>query len=293
MGADVSCSQSGGKRSLQYESPVAGQKQLSERYGYWTAKIGDLSFQASLALIAANWAVFSGDLENHSFAVASVLIALLSVVASLAGAAYLAALHFKAFDLSQKRKADWLRQWEESDHHTSTWPFNASIIRGGVCLTLVRLGLPILAGFFLLLAVVSKSAMPVETLGGHWDFFSKSSAGGSSRSSLWFTRRLTPTCLPGAWYRASSIGLPIDLVGNSAYRFISGNLEVLSYSPNCESYVLYQGRLGEFDFKGTYVRYEAGGFEEGSVRGLKRRSVAAKRTEGVDKELFWISAKDR
>lgn len=147
-------------RPRQYASAADGQKVLGSKYDYWTAKVGDLSFQASFALVAANWAVFAPNIKSSVLSVLSVLIAVLAAVVSLIGAARLAKLHYEQFYSAENDREKWQQGWAASERSKSQWPFNEDIINAGATLGVARVWLPIASAVLFALAIVSSWTAP-------------------------------------------------------------------------------------------------------------------------------------
>lgn len=140
-------------QSRAYESPAAGLQALQSDYKYWTGRITDLSFQSCLGLIAANWALHSdhGALMANKFAVASVLLALLALLASLVGSFLIARATYEEFYFGTENPEEWRSRWEAAERIPSEWPYTHKITSLGRNLTLVKVWTPVASGVLFVL----------------------------------------------------------------------------------------------------------------------------------------------
>lgn len=141
-----------------YVTAAEGQRQLESEYIYWTGKITDHSFQASIALIAANWAVHSGansSVISNGWAVASIVVALLAILTSLGGALWMARLHYDIFYEAERDKTRWQKRWEASERIESEWPYSDCIKTSGKWLARCKVWLPLSSGLLFVIGAVS------------------------------------------------------------------------------------------------------------------------------------------
>ena len=78
-----------------YETPSDALKAVHEDYHYWTGKLTESSFELSVAVIGANWAVFgslAGILDNLC-AQASISTVIVGLGINLVGAKWLGEMH--------------------------------------------------------------------------------------------------------------------------------------------------------------------------------------------------------
>lgn len=113
-----------------YSSAAEGLKALEESYNYWTGRITDLTFQTSLALIAANWALISG-LHLNPFArncmILSIGIAVIYLLTGLGGAWWMAKLHRDQFVSAEENREIWQSEWLQAEKADSKWPYTEVI----------------------------------------------------------------------------------------------------------------------------------------------------------------------
>ncbi len=138
---------------LAYETSGAAKKTLVQDYQYWSGRITDTSFQLSLALLGANWAVFgtvSGILQNP-WARLSILSVVLCLGINLVGARFMSELHRRRFDYAERDSARWQQEFEQTKDHLNPWPFTRRIEMLGRALREAKTWLPVLgAGLFAL-----------------------------------------------------------------------------------------------------------------------------------------------
>lgn len=140
-----------------YENPAEGLKALEASYEYWTSKITEVSFQCCIALIAANWAVHSksGALLDNSWAVASVVAALATVLVSLVGALAISERAHSEFYVAVGNRKAWTARWEASERIDSEWPFTKTLGTMGRTFTWMKAILPVVSGALFLVGTLS------------------------------------------------------------------------------------------------------------------------------------------
>lgn len=138
-----------------YQSAAEGQKALQSRYEYWTAKINEHSFQVSISLIAANWAVHSSSVSGSVLAVFSIAFALLTLLLSLGGALGMSLLHYSAFYDSVKNNSKWNERWKDAERNqASPWPFTHGIISLGIWIAWLKVIIPCVSAILFLLGAI-------------------------------------------------------------------------------------------------------------------------------------------
>jgi hypothetical protein len=133
---------------LTYESPGAALRAVREEFHYWSGRITDHSFQLSLAVIAANWAVFSsveGILKN-AWARWSILSVLLCLAINLVGARRMSELHRTRFAYAEADQERWRKDFELTKGKVDPWPFTLEIERLGAFMRECKTWLPIIGG---------------------------------------------------------------------------------------------------------------------------------------------------
>jgi hypothetical protein len=116
------------------------------------------------------------------------------------------------------------------------------------------------------------TASPVESaaVNGTWDFV-VTGKDEPQRFSFDLTDSPADTCLSGNWYQARPLEAPRDQVSKPAYRFESGQLEILLSTELCDAYTSLIGTVTGSRFQGAHVSYGLfGSTEHGKVRGAQR-----------------------
>lgn len=137
-----------------YASPAEAAKEVRTDYLYWTGKLTDSSFELSVALIAANWAVFGERLVQNVWAKLSIFLVLLGLAISLLGAKRMSELHRVRMDYSEEAPERWRREYEAAHGQRVSWPFTDEIERLGFVLRLTKTWLPLAGGLLLLIGVL-------------------------------------------------------------------------------------------------------------------------------------------
>lgn len=118
----------------------------------------------------------------------------------------------------------------------------------------------------------SNAAAPAKAIAliGVWDFVVTGKAD-AQRYSFDLTDSPADTCLSGNWYMARSLAAPRGQVSKPAYRFESGQLEILLATELCDAYTSLIGTVSGSNFEGSHVSYGLfGSTEHGKVRGAQR-----------------------
>lgn len=139
-----------------YANPREALKAVKDDYHYWTGKLTESSFQLSLGVIAANWAVFSsvkGVLGNF-WAKISLSLVLLCLAINLLTAKYMGELHRKRVEYAESSLDRWRKEFSETlGGQGVPWPFTEKIENLGWLTRELKAWLPILAGLFFLIAL--------------------------------------------------------------------------------------------------------------------------------------------
>jgi hypothetical protein len=139
-----------------YTSSSDGLKAVRDDYLYWTGRLTDTSFQLSLALIAANWAVFGSvkDLLKAPWARASILLVILSLTLNLLGAKRMGELHRRRIDYAAADSERWEKECAAALGRRDPWPITKDIELTGQVLRELRTWLPFAAGIAFAIAVL-------------------------------------------------------------------------------------------------------------------------------------------
>jgi hypothetical protein len=129
-------------------------KAVQEAYHYWTGKLTESSFQLSLGVFAANWAVFgsvSGILSNP-WAKGSLFLVLLCLAINLFTAWYMGELHRKIVEHAESNLNTWKGEFSRTTGN-DPWPFTEKIENVGRWTRGLKALLPIAAGIVFLIAL--------------------------------------------------------------------------------------------------------------------------------------------
>jgi hypothetical protein len=131
---------SGRRPGALYASSDEALKAVKDDYLYWTGKLTDSSFELSLALIAANWAVFGTvqKILGNPWAKASLGLIIATLAISLAGAKYMGELHAQRVRYAAQDVDRWQKECGAAYGKTGPWPFTSEIERVGRCLREVK-----------------------------------------------------------------------------------------------------------------------------------------------------------
>lgn len=130
-------------------------KAVKDDYHYWTEKLTESSFQLSLAVIAANWAVFSKveKILSNVWAKSSLLLVLLCLAVNLLGAKRMGELHRKRVEYAESDSGRWGKEFSDTADKRDPWPFTNEIENLGRWMRELKAWLPIAAGLAFLIAL--------------------------------------------------------------------------------------------------------------------------------------------
>lgn len=139
-----------------YSNSGEGLKAVREDYHYWTGKLTESSFQLSLAVIAANWAVFGSvqRILDSCWAKSSLFLVIVNLAFSLLGAKWMGELHRERVDYAAEDLKRWEQECAAALGRRDPWPFTKKIERLGRILREVRTWLPLVAGAAFLVALL-------------------------------------------------------------------------------------------------------------------------------------------
>lgn len=154
-----------------YESAIKASQAVKERYEYWTGQLTGTSFQLSVALIAANWAVFgsSDKILRNWWAAASLLIVLAGLGISLWLTRSIGEALRDRVRYAESDPTRWETEFHETRGKAEPWPYDARIDALARCLRWLKLWAPVAAGALLAIAIAmgsaetSKSELPAVT----------------------------------------------------------------------------------------------------------------------------------
>jgi hypothetical protein len=145
---DVTPSPQSARGGALYANSSEGAKAVREDYLYWSGRLTDTSFQLSLAVIAANWAVFGSvqKLLGNAWAQTSLILVILSFALSVVGAKWMSELHRKQVDYAEQDLQRWDKECEASRGQRDPWPFTWKIEHLGRCMRELKMWLTLGAG---------------------------------------------------------------------------------------------------------------------------------------------------
>lgn len=130
-------------------------KAVRDDYLYWTGKLTEASFQLSVGIIAANWAVFGTKdaIIENLFSRGSISVVVLSLGISLIAAKVMGEAHLRIIEKAESDLDQWQRDFVTTLNTTSPWPFTVKIDRSGRFFRGCRLWFPLAGGLLFLLAL--------------------------------------------------------------------------------------------------------------------------------------------
>lgn len=148
--------QSASRGGALYSSSSDGLRAVREDYLYWTGRLTETSFQLSLALIAANWAVFGSvqQILGSFWAKLSLLLVVVSLGLSVVGAKWMSELHRERVDYAAENLERWEKECSAALGRRDPWPFTSKIEQVGRWMRELRLWLTVLAGVAFLVALL-------------------------------------------------------------------------------------------------------------------------------------------
>lgn len=143
------------RNSALYSSSTDGLKAVREDFLYWTGKLTESSFELSLALIAANWAVFGSvqRILNSVWAKSSLFLVILSLALNLVGARWMSELHGSRIEYAAENPTRWEKECAAAFGKVAPWPFTKTIERVGFVMRATKTWLPLIAGSLFLVAL--------------------------------------------------------------------------------------------------------------------------------------------
>jgi hypothetical protein len=131
-----------------FENPTAASADVREYYKGWTSRLTDRSFELSMALIAANWAVFGSlnQLMQNAYARASVAVVIGGLLLGLVGSWCMGEMLREQINYAESNAARWADEWEKTKGRKNPWPYTKDIDRLGSLLRIVRTFIPIVGG---------------------------------------------------------------------------------------------------------------------------------------------------
>lgn len=146
------------RRGALYRDSTEALQFVREDFNYWTGRLTDTSFQLSLGVLAANWAVFGSvrDLLANGWAKASVTLVIVGLGLNVIGAKVMGELHRKRVEYASENLARWEDECKAALGRSVPWPFTQEIVVVGRVLREVKACLPIVAGLLFVIAVLAR-----------------------------------------------------------------------------------------------------------------------------------------
>lgn len=144
------------KVGLLYESSSAALEAVNESYLYWTGNLTDTSFQLSIALLAANWAIFGSvnGMFGNQWSVVSVALVILGLALGVIGAKIIGEAARERIEYAESNAQRWNAEFNENLSSKGPWPFTTKIEISARALREVKLWFPLAAGISLLIGLV-------------------------------------------------------------------------------------------------------------------------------------------
>ncbi|MFT3783533.1 MAG: hypothetical protein QM790_16085 [Nibricoccus sp.] len=138
-----------------FETPAAALRDVRDLYNKWTANLTQRSFELSVGVIAANWAVLGKEAFNSSFwAKLSIVIVFSGLALTLFGTWHMARLLDYRVKNAEKNPANWKKGFDDSKGKVDPWPYTQKIEDLGSTLRLLKTFAPLLGGLFFVIAVI-------------------------------------------------------------------------------------------------------------------------------------------
>lgn len=137
-----------------YASPELALKAVTDDFLYWSGKLTDSSFQLSVAMIGANWAVFGSKILDNTWADLSVFAVLLSLGLNLLVTRLMTKLHRAQVGYAESDPARWRDEFARNTGKDSPYPFTKGIEDVGRVARELKTWLPMVSAFFFLLGVI-------------------------------------------------------------------------------------------------------------------------------------------
>ena len=139
-----------------YGTAESALKAVQDDYIYWTARLTDSSFQLSLALVGANWAVHGTvrAVLGSFWSKISILLVVIGLLVTLVGAKLMGEMHRRRVDYAEANPERWKAEFLQSSVGVNPWPFTREILDLGLFLRHAKLWLPIASGAAFVLALV-------------------------------------------------------------------------------------------------------------------------------------------
>ncbi len=138
-----------------YPTPAEATKAVQERYNYWTGKLNDVSLQLSLAVIAANWAVFktTDSVIRNCWSRTSIAIAIFGIGANLLATGWLGDALGDRVTYAESDLVRWESEYRINTGQKTAWPYTDQIVALAKSARRIRIWIPMAAGGFLLVGI--------------------------------------------------------------------------------------------------------------------------------------------
>jgi len=147
-----------------YADPHAALKAVHQDYLYWTGKLTESSFQMSVALIGANWAVF-GSLDRvleNVWSQVSIAVTIVGLGASLIGTMLMGEMHRFRVQYAEENPDRWSEEFKDTAGKIDPWPFTSAIEKLGSIIRWIRWLSPVIGGAFFIGALVFHGTAAAE-----------------------------------------------------------------------------------------------------------------------------------
>jgi hypothetical protein len=138
-----------------FNSPGDGAKELQEGFNAWCSILTKHSIEATLAIIAANWAVY-GNTEvilDNIWSKWSLIVAVTFLGLNLVGTGWMTFLYNKHRRYADENKIRWKNLYEEADNKTTPWPYTHLIQAVGSISRFLKVIMPFMATTFFIVSL--------------------------------------------------------------------------------------------------------------------------------------------
>jgi hypothetical protein len=140
-----------------YADPSAALAEVREYYKGWTTQLTQKSFELSMAIIGANWAVFGGlnQILRNGWAKWSIAVVVIGLLLTLLATWSMSELLRKRIGYAEDEPSRWQVEFNSTRGKKDPWPFTDGIEQMGLWLRCTKTFVPIVGGllFFLALAL--------------------------------------------------------------------------------------------------------------------------------------------
>lgn len=141
-----------------HETPQKALEKVGSEFEYWSGKLTETSLQMCYALVAGNWLVFGsvGSILGSGWAMLSLLMVLLAMILNMVGAYIMSEWMRLRFEYAESDSDRWKEEFKEYSGERNARPFTKGIEMAGIALRVIKVGLPLVGGLFLIVGAMLK-----------------------------------------------------------------------------------------------------------------------------------------